>query len=206
MNFISLSNDDIIIYNNIQTKVYKNFINHHKIYGNSFNINNNENDDMKLYIISQNYCKNFKYNICLCYRKFNNLKNIEINYNDYYKCINNKKILYNPHNFNFIKPISVIVANETIFPLNITTYYRQEYIPYIVHNEFLKYKKIKKIINIMNKKILEKYFNLFIENNKLNETIYHNELNNVFSNQSNTINVDNNNILFTLLFNNIYKM
>lgn len=202
MNYISLSNEDIIIYNNIQTKVYKNFIKHHKTYGNSFNINDNEKDDLNIYIISQNYCKKFKYNVCLCYRNFKCIENIKLIYNDYYKCINNKNILYNQNNFNFMKPLSIDNNNNNkLYFLDIREYYRQEYIPYIIHSEFLKYKKYLKIVKIINNRKIHKYilllkknssnitfikyyFNIFIKKckdiDKNKNNIYYNELIDIF--------------------------
>ena len=226
MNYISLSNEDIIIYNNIQTKVYKNFIKHYKTHGNTLDIQNNEYDDLKLYNISQNYCKSFKYNICLCYRNFKYIENIKENYNKYYKCINNKNILYNPNNFNFLNPLSFqqSLTNNKIFPLDITTYYRQEYIPYIVHNEFLKYKKNTKIIKIIIKNRLSKYFKIFIKNIKeLNEenNIYYKELIDIFNPKNTTqtnliiVNNDNNDnndtpinyyVILSLLLNDYNKI
>ncbi len=95
-NFIALDNIDIINYNKIQSKIYKYFINHHKQYDFKFNDTANE--------ASVNYCKNFKYNVCLCYRQKNI---IDENYLELYKCSNNKRILYNTNNFNFIKPVIV---------------------------------------------------------------------------------------------------
>jgi hypothetical protein len=218
MNYISLSNDDIIIYNKIQTKIYKTFIKHHKTYGNSFDIQ--ECDDIKLYNNSQNYCKYFKYNVCLCYRNFKDITKIKLIYNDFYKCINNKNILYNPNNFNFINPLLISLNNEKIYPIDITSYYRQEYLPYIIHNEFMKYKNTLKIINTITKNRLHRYFLLLKSNT--NNTYYnelidifvpntHNNyllLDNITETKNNASTQTNNNyyLLFTLLLNDYNKI
>ena len=113
-NFIPLTNNDIIIYNNVQSKVYKYFINFHKSSDIKFDecIKNTSLNQNEIYKLSHD----FKYNICLCNR--NSYKNnlIDYNYNKIYKCINN---------FNFTNPINFINNNEKIFPIDIFTFYRQ---------------------------------------------------------------------------------
>jgi hypothetical protein len=139
-NFIALSQNDIIIYNHIQSKIYSNFISHHKKYN-----NNNEN-----------YCKNYKYNVCLCCRNKDNLNN----YPNIYNCPNNKRILYNLNNFNFLNPISININNNKLYPIDIFIYYRQEYLPFIINEEFNIYKNNHLKLNIINKRKLQKSFNI----------------------------------------------
>lgn len=139
-NFIALNTTDIIIYNHIQSKIYKYFISFHK--------KNNSIPDI-------NYCKCFKFNICLCHRDKN-----DININpDIYKCPNNKRILYNLNNFNFLNPISITNNNTKIYPIDIFTYYRQEYLPFIINEEFNIYKNNNLKLKIIYKKNLLKFFN-----------------------------------------------
>ena len=139
-NFIALNTTDIIIYNHIQSKIYKYFISFHK--------KNNSIPDI-------NYCKCFKFNICLCHRDKN-----DININpDIYKCPNNKRILYNLNNFNFLNPISITNNNTKIYPIDIFTYYRQEYLPFIINVEFNIYKNNNLKLKIIYKKNLLNYFN-----------------------------------------------
>jgi hypothetical protein len=144
-NFIALTPNDIIIYNDIQSKIYKYFISFHKEY-NSIDIN--EINGIK-------YCKSFKFDICLCNRNKNNVNN----YPDIYKCPNNKRILYNLNNFNFLNPISINTNNNKIYPIDIFTYYRQEYLPFIINEEFNKYKNNQIKLKFLIKKKLNKYFN-----------------------------------------------
>jgi hypothetical protein len=144
-NFIALTPNDIIIYNDIQSKIYKYFISFHKEY-NSIDIN--EINGIK-------YCKSFKFNICLCHRNKNSVNN----YPDIYKCPNNKRILYNLNNFNFLNPISINTNNNKIYPIDIFTYYRQEYLPFIINEEFNKYKNNQIKLKFLIKKKLNKYFN-----------------------------------------------
>jgi hypothetical protein len=73
------------------------------------NLNQNE-----LYKISQNYCKDFKYNICLCNRYF------------YKNCLAND----NNNNFSFVNPVKFNYNDEKIFPIDIFT----------INDEFIKYK------------------------------------------------------------------
>jgi hypothetical protein len=160
-NFIALTPNDIIIYNHIQSKIYKYFISYNKEYNFIIDDNLNENNNDK------KYCKFFKFNICLCYRNKNNLNN----YETVYKCPNNKRILYNLNNFNFLNPVSININNNKLFPIDIFTYYRQEYLPFIINEEFNKYKNNQIKIKIINKKKLSKLFNclkynLFKENTK----------------------------------------
>jgi len=119
-NFITLDNIDIINYNKIQSKIYKYFINHHKQYDFKFNDT--------AYEASVNYCKKFKYNVCLCYRQKNN---IDENYLELYKCSNNKRILYNTNNFNFIKPVIVNIDN-----VNDKPNYNYAYVVAVILNEY----------------------------------------------------------------------
>jgi hypothetical protein len=151
-NFIALTTNDIIIYNHIQSKIYNYFISYHK--ENTFTIDDNSNE------INDNnykkYCKFFKFNVCLCYRNKININN----YPDIYKCPNNKKILYNLNNFNFLNPISITTNNNKIYPIDIFTYYRQEYLPFIINDEFNKYKNNQMKLKIINKRKLLKSFNL----------------------------------------------
>lgn len=149
-NFIGLTPNDIIIYNHIQSKIYKYFILHHKKYNFIIDDNNNNDDDIT-------YCKNFKFNVCLCYRNKNNINN----YSKIYNCPNNKRILYNTNNFNFLNPISVSINNEKIYPIDIFTYYRQEYLPFIINEKFIKYKNNQSKLIKFNKKKLLKTFNIF---------------------------------------------
>ena len=231
-NFIALTPNDIIIYNHIQSKIYKYFISHHKTYNFTIddnananvnvndnvnanananvndnanvNVNVNVNDDKK-------YCKNFKFNVCLCYRNKNNIKN----YSKIYNCPNNKRILYNINNFNFLNPISISINDKKIYPIDIFTYYRQEYLPFIINEEFNKYKnnqmklknihknKLMKTFNIIknhqnNYHFLKYNFNIFKEtlklslnkklyisyNNDYNNNTYYNDLIDVFNNNS----------------------
>ena len=144
-NFIALTPNDIIIYNDIQSKIYKYFISFHKEY-NSIDING---------INGIKYCKSFKFDICLCHRNKNNVNN----YPDIYKCPNNKRILYNLNNFNFLNPISINTNNNKIYPIDIFTYYRQEYLPFIINEEFNKYKNNQIKLKFLIKKKLNKYFN-----------------------------------------------
>ena len=144
-NFIALSQNDIIIYNHIQSKIYSNFISHHKKYNTIDNTNNNEN-----------YCKKFKYNVCLCCRNKDNLNN----YPAIYNCPNKKRILYNLNNFNFLNPISININNNKLYPIDIFTYYRQEYLPFIINEEFNIYKNNQLKLNIINKRKLQKSFNI----------------------------------------------
>jgi hypothetical protein len=156
-NFIALTPNDIIIYNHIQSKIYKYFISHHKTY--NFIIddaNVNANDDIK-------YCKNFKFNVCLCYRNKNNIKN----YSKMYNCPNNKRILYNINNFNFLNPISISINDKKIYPIDIFTYYRQEYLPFIINEEFNKYKNNQMKLKNIQKNNLMKTFNI-IKNHQNN--------------------------------------
>ena len=157
-NFIALTSDDIIIYNHIQSKIYNYFILYHKEY--NFTINDNDNSNVNNY---KKYCKFFKFNICLCYRNKSDLNN----YPDIYKCPNNKRILYNLNNFNFLNPISINNNNYKIYPVDIFTYYRQEYLPFIINEEFNKYKNNEIKLKIINKKKLSKVFNILknYENN-----------------------------------------
>ena len=157
-NFIALTSDDIIIYNHIQSKIYNYFILYHKEY--NFTINDNDNSNESNY---KKYCKFFKFNICLCYRNKSDLNN----YPDIYKCPNNKRILYNLNNFNFLNPISINNNNYKIYPVDIFTYYRQEYLPFIINEEFNKYKNNEIKLKIINKKKLSKVFNILknYENN-----------------------------------------
>ena len=181
-NFISLSNDDIIIYNKKQSKVYKYFINFHKCSGIKFDecLKNNSLNQNEIYKISQNYCKDFKYNICLCnrYSYKNSLINND-NYNEIYKCINNKKILYNINNFSFTNPIKFNNDNDKIFPIDIFTFYRQEYIPFIVNEEFIKYKNKISNIKLANNFRLSCLFYRFINSyyNKINKEIINSNYN-----------------------------
>jgi hypothetical protein len=151
-NFIALTTNDIIIYNHIQSKIYNYFISYHK--ENTFTIDDNSNE------INENnykkYCKFFKFNVCLCYRNKNNLNN----YPDIYKCPNNKKILYNLNNFNFLNPVSINTNNTKIYPIDIFTYYRQEYLPFIINDEFNKYKNNQMKLKIIIKRKLLKSFNI----------------------------------------------
>ena len=155
-NFIALSPNDIINYNHIQSKIYKYFLSHHKKYNFIIDDDNNEND--------KKYCKNFKYNVCLCYRNKSKINN----YPDIYTCPNNKRILYNINNFNFINPISININNDKIFPIDIFTYYRQEYLPFIINEEFNRYKNNELKLKIYNKKKLLQLFNClkYFSNNK----------------------------------------
>jgi len=168
--FIPLSNNDIIIYNIIQSKIYKYYLYHHKLFGMEFDDNIKNTILNELYNISKNFCKSFKYDVCLCYRSHFKDNINELNYDDIYKCANNKRILYNPNNFNFINPISLNIDNSKFYPINIFTFYRQEYINFIIQEEFIKCKN--KFDNI-NKKKLKYYFILF----KINIFIYKNKLN-----------------------------
>ena len=185
-NFIALTPNDIIIYNHIQSKIYKYFISHHKTYNFTIddnananvndnanvnanananvndnvnanaNVNDNANDDKK-------YCKNFKFNVCLCYRNKNNIKN----YSKIYNCPNNKRILYNINNFNFLNPISISINDKKIYPIDIFTYYRQEYLPFIINEEFNKYKNNQMKLKNIHKNKLMKTFNI-IKNHQNN--------------------------------------
>ena len=155
-NFIALTSNDIIIYNHIQSKIYKYFISYNKEYNFIIDDNLNENNNDK------KYCKFFKFNICLCYRNKTNLNNYETIYN----CPNNKRILYNLNNFNFLNPVSININNNKLFPIDIFTYYRQEYLPFIINEEFNKYKNNQIKTKIINKKKLSKLFNVFKENTK----------------------------------------
>jgi hypothetical protein len=159
-NFISLSNDEILIYNIINTKIYKYFLNYYSKTGSKFFNDINDLQPLKQYEISKKYCKSFKYDYCLCYRQ--SLKTIINNFDDFddnlFICSNNKKIIYNFNNFNFINPIFINKKNK-IYPINIFTFYRQEYIPFIIKEEFIKIKN--KYYNIILKR-LKKYFKIFI--------------------------------------------
>jgi hypothetical protein len=179
-NFIPLTNNDIIIYNNVQSKVYKYFINFHKNSGIKFDecIKNTSLNQNEIYKLSQDYCKDFKYNICLCNRISYKNNLIDYNYNKIYKCINNKRILYNINNFNFTNPINFINNNEKIFPIDIFTFYRQEYIPFIINEEFIKSKKKKSNITLFNNIRLSSVFIRFKEN-------YYNHKNKKIKKQSN---------------------
>lgn len=167
-NFIALTSNDIIIYNHIQSKIYKYFINFHKEY----------NNDTK-------YCKSFKFNICLCYRNKNDIND----YENIYKCPNNKRILYNVNNFNFLNPVSININNNKLYPIDIFTYYRQEYLPFIINEEFNKYKNNQIKIKIITKKKLNKFFNFLkqITNKHLNN-IYLKKIFNYLKNYKNNIN------------------
>lgn len=161
--FIPLRNCDI--YNIIQSKIYKYFLYHHKIFGMKFDETIKNTISNEIYNISKIYCKTFKYDVCLCYRS--HLKdNINENcYDEIYTCSNKKRILYNPNNFNLINPISFKIDDLNFYPINIFTFYRQEYIIFIIQEEFLKCK------NNYNKIIIKKnkyYFRLF----KYNILIY----------------------------------
>jgi hypothetical protein len=137
-NFISLSNDEILIYNIINTKIYKYFLNYYSKTGSKFFNDINDLPPLKQYEISKKYCKSSKYDYCLCYRQ--SLKTIINNIDDnLFICSNNKKIIYNFNNFNFINPIFMNKKNK-IYPINIFTFYRQEYIPFIIKEEFTKIK------------------------------------------------------------------
>jgi hypothetical protein len=172
-NFITLTNDDIIIYNNIQSKIYKYFINFHKCSGIKFDelIKNTSLNQNEIYKISQDYCKDFKYNICLCNRYSYKNCLINDNYNEIYKCNNKKRILYNINNFNFTNPINLIKNNEKIFPIDIFFYYRQEYIPFIINEEFIKYKNKQSNIKLANDFRLTSLFYKFknYKNKKINK-------------------------------------
>jgi hypothetical protein len=174
-NFISLSNDDIIIYNKIQSKVYKYFITFHKCSGIKFDelIKNSSLNQNELYKISQNYCKDFKYNICLCNRYFYKNCLANDNYTEIYKCNNNKKILYNINNFSFVNPVKFNYNDEKIFSIDIFTFYRQEYIPFIINEEFIKYKNKKSNIKYFVNKRLSSLFHIFknYKNKKINKKL-----------------------------------
>lgn len=159
-NFISLSNNEILIYNIINSKIYKYFLNYYTNIGCKFYNDINNQSPLNQYEISKKYCKSFKYNYCLCYRQSLKLiiNNIDEFDNDLFICCNNKKIIYNFNNFNFINPIFVNKKNK-IYPINIFTFYRQEYIPFIIKEEFIKIKN--KYYNIILKR-LKKYFKLLI--------------------------------------------
>jgi hypothetical protein len=215
-NFIALTNNDVIIYNDVQTKVYKNFIMFHKNYGTKYDklIKNNSLNQNEVYKLSQDYCKDFKYNICLCDRSSYKKSLTTENYNEIYKCINNKRILYNINNFNFINPINLINNNEKIYPIDIFTFYRQEYIQYIINEEFIKYKNKKLKIKIANNFRLSSLFMKFYKSvNIINNTIENtNNINNTINNTieiietiENTININeiNNTIENTNEINNI---
>jgi len=179
-NFIALDNNDIITYNKIQSKIYKYFINHHKQYDFKF--------DKNAYEASVNYCKIFKYNVCLCYREKHNL---DENYLELYKCSNKKRILYNTNNFNFIKPIVVNINNNKSYPIDIFNFYRQEYLPFIIQEKFNNFKINQIKLNTFAKKRLANYFDIiyssqsyltclkynfkqFCKQSKYNKTIQHN--------------------------------
>ena len=149
-NFVALDNNEIIIYNKIQSKVFKYFINHHKNYDFKF--------DDQAYASSIKYCKNFKYNVCLCYRQKININN---DYLNIYNCPNNKRIFYNTNNFNFLKPVIITANNNKSYPIDIFNFYRQEYLPFIIHEKFIKYKENQNKIKIINKNRLLSYFNNF---------------------------------------------
>ena len=159
-NFISLSNDEILIYNIINSKIYKYFLNYYTNIGCKFYNDINDLSPLNQYEVSKKYCKSFKYDYCLCYRQSLKLiiNNVDEFDNDLFKCCNNKKIIYNFNNFNFINPIFINKKNK-IYPINIFTFYRQEYIPFIIKEEFIKIKN--KYHNIILKK-LKKYFKLLI--------------------------------------------
>jgi len=206
-NFIALDNNDIILYNKVQSKIFKYFINHHKNY--DFKIDENANE------ASIKYCKNFKFNVCLCYRQKINLNN---NYSNIYNCPNNKRILYNSNNFDFLKPIILNIDNNKTYPINIFNFYRQEYLPFIIHEKFTKYKTLKSKLNFFNKNKLRKYFNhiqqssfyfTFLKytikqfykqtkNNKIihieyNNNAYYNQLIDIFDNDNKIIEKNDNN-------------
>ena len=90
------------------------------------------------------------------------------NYTEIYKCNNNKKILYNINNFSFVNPVKFNYNDEKIFPIDIFAFYRQEYIPFIINEEFIKYFVNAKLSSIFhkfkdykNKKINIKLANIF---------------------------------------------
>jgi len=112
-NFVALDNEEIMIYNKIQSKIFKYFINHHRNYDFKF--------DEQAYESSIKYCKNFKYNVCLCYRQ---KININDDYLNIYHCPNNKRIFYNIYNFNFLKPIIITANNNKSYPIDIFNFYR----------------------------------------------------------------------------------
>lgn len=160
--FISFSNDEILIYNIINSKIYKYFLKYHKNIGCKFYNDINDLSPLNQYKISKEYCKTFKYNYCLCYRQSLKLiiNNIDDFDNDLFICSNN---------FNFINRIFINKKNK-IYPINIFTFYRQEYIPFIIKEEFIKIKN--KYNNIIVKQ-LKKYFNNF-------KNSYYNDLKNIF--------------------------
>ena len=165
-NFIAFTNDDIII--------YKYFLNFHKKSGIKFDeyIKNTSLNQNEIYKLSHDYCKDFKYNICLCNRIYYKNNLIDYNYN--------KRILYNINNFNnfnFTNPINFINNNEKIFRIDIFTFYRQEYIPFIINEEFIKSKKKKSNLNQFNNIRLSSLFIRFKENKKL---AYHFRLSSLF--------------------------
>ena len=80
----------------------------------------------------------------MCYRQKNN---IDENYLELYKCSNNKRILYNTNNFNFIKPVIVNIDNNKTYPIDIFNFYRQEYLPFIINEEFNNFKLIQIKLN-----------------------------------------------------------
>ena len=159
-NFISLSNDEILIYNIINTKIYKYFLNYYTTIGYKFYNHINDLSPLKQYEVSKKYCKAFKYDYCLCYRQSLKLiiNNVDEFDNDLFICSNKKKIIYNFNNFNFINPIFINKKNK-IYPINIFTFYRQEYIPFIIKEEFI---KIKNKYNNLILKQLKRYFKIFI--------------------------------------------
>lgn len=216
-NFISLSNDEIIIFNILNTKIYKYFLNYYKNIGFNFFDEIKELKPLKQYEISKKYCKSFKYNYCLCYRQsllknsiLNEIKDFD---NELFTCCNNKKIIYNLNNFNFINPIYINKKNK-LYPINIFNFYRQEYIPFIIKEEFL---KIRNNYNYMIKNKLKKYFNLFknsiITNSKNNQILlykyfnkikynfnnsYYNDLKKVFT-KSFTSNANNYSLILSII-------
>jgi hypothetical protein len=149
-NFVALDNEEIVIYNEIQSKVFKYFINHHKNYDFKF--------DDQVYQSSIKYCKNFKYDVCLCYREKTNIND---DYLNIYHCPNNKRIFYNTYDFNFIKPVIITADNNKTYPVDVFNFYRQEYLPFIIHETFMKYKEYENKIKIIRKNKLLFYFNHF---------------------------------------------
>lgn len=147
-NFVALDNKEIVIYNEIQSKVFKYFINHHKNYDFKF--------DDQAYQSSIKYCKNFKYDVCLCYRQKTNIND---DYLNIYHCPNNKRIFYNTYDFNFIKPVIITADNNKTYPVDVFNFYRQEYLPFIIHEQFMKFKEYENKIKIIHKKRLLSYFN-----------------------------------------------
>ena len=85
----------------------------------------------------------------MCYRAKNN---IDDNYLDLYKCSNNT------NNFNFIKTVIVNINNKKTYPIDIFNFYRQEYLPFIIHEEFIKFKNFQNKLNLFNKKTIIQLF------------------------------------------------